>query len=83
MIPNSVITELINTCNKNNYTTIEDFVNEVTYQAYSVAQLMEQLTEYIIQDFKLSDKAKATIFDKLSVSNLCKLKINLFINYYV
>lgn len=83
MIPNSVITELINTCNKNNYTTIEDFVNEVTYQAYSVAELMEQLTEYIIQDFKLSDKAKATIFDKLSVSNLCKLKINLFINYYV
>ena len=74
MIPNSVITELINTCNKNNYTTIEDFVNEVTYQAYSVAELMEQLTEYIIQDFKLSDKAKATIFDKLSVSNLCKLK---------
>ncbi|EEB19811.1 Replication factor C subunit, putative [Pediculus humanus corporis] len=67
VIPDSVITELINTCNKNNYTTIEDFVNEVTYQAYSVAQLMEQLTEYIIQDFKLSDKAKATIFDKLSL----------------
>lgn len=67
MVPGSLVTELMNVCMKNNYNNIENFVEEITNQAYSVSQLMEQLNHHIIESFELPDTAKSLIFDKLSV----------------
>ncbi|KAK6643188.1 hypothetical protein RUM43_004691 [Polyplax serrata] len=67
VVPGSLVTELMNVCMKNNYSNIENFVEEITNQAYSVSQLMEQLNHHIIESFELPDTAKSLIFDKLSV----------------
>lgn len=67
-VPESYITRLLEVCGKNSYNEIESYVEDVLFEAYSATQLIEQLNEAIISDFRLADKKKAHIFDKLSVS---------------
>lgn len=67
IVPESYIDRLLEVCNQNDYPKIEAFVEDVLFEAYSATQILEQLNETVISDFKMSDRKKAIIFDKLSV----------------
>ncbi|XP_055847653.1 replication factor C subunit 4 [Episyrphus balteatus] len=65
IIPEKYLSSFLEVCRSGNYSKLEDFVRSLTYEAYSVGQMMEQLNDHIIRSKDLSNKQKAIICDKL------------------
>ncbi|XP_055608540.1 replication factor C subunit 4 [Uranotaenia lowii] len=65
VVPNNYLEEFITVCKSSNYSKLEDYVRNLTHDAYSVGQLFEQLTDFIITHDGLSDKQKSIICDKI------------------
>jgi len=49
------------------YQQMDDFVEELIYEAYSAAQILEQLHDKIVFDLDLNDKQKALICKSISI----------------
>lgn len=69
VVPQKYLDDFISVCKTANYNKLEEYVQNLTHDAYSVGQLFEQLTEYIIMHDGLSNKQKSKICDKIGVRN--------------
>lgn len=70
------MTQLMVECRGNNYSSIEAFISSLLLEAYSGTQILEQLGNVIMNEFRIKDKQKADIFHKLSVSLEIVLSVN-------
>nr|CAD7581553.1 unnamed protein product [Timema californicum] len=57
-------------CRSKDYSSIEDYVNNLMCEAYAVSQLMDQLLKLIVASEDMSDRQKSLICEKLAVSIL-------------
>lgn len=65
MIPYEYLDEFHKVCKKGDYSQLEEYVANITYEAYSVAQLFEQFAEYVVTHATLTNKQKSIVCDKL------------------
>lgn len=66
IVPHRYLEEFMTVCQNGNYTKLEDYVRDMTYEAYSVGQMFEQLNDYIIDHPSLNNKQKCEISAKLA-----------------
>lgn len=67
LVPQEYLENFLAICKKGDYRQLEDYVRNIQYEAYSIAQFFEQFNEYVIADPTLTNKQKYTICDKLGV----------------
>lgn len=67
LIPSEYLTEFLNVCKKADYSKLEAFVQNIQYEAYSIAQFFDQFNDYVITNPDLTCKQKAAICDKLGM----------------
>lgn len=65
LIPTEYFTEFLKVCIEGNYSKLEAYVQNIQYDAYSVAQFFEQFNDIVITNSKLKCKEKAAICSKL------------------
>lgn len=65
VIPQNFLIEFLQVCRGGNFSKLEEYVRDMSYEAYSVGQMFEQLNDYIIEDISITNKQKAMICDKL------------------
>ncbi|XP_058449406.1 replication factor C subunit 4 [Malaya genurostris] len=65
VVPPHYLNDFISVCKTANYSKLEDYVKNLTHEAYSVGQLFEQMTDFVIMHDGLNDKQKSVICDKL------------------
>ncbi|KAK0081382.1 hypothetical protein PV325_012279 [Microctonus aethiopoides] len=65
MIPDQWLTKLLEVCQLNDFSKVEDFTDEFLLEGYATSQIIEQLSERIIFSDDFTDKQKAYIGDKL------------------
>lgn len=65
LIPGKYFSEFLDVCKKGDYTKLEAFVQDIQYEAYSIAQFFDQFNDYVITCQDLSDSQKATICNSL------------------
>lgn len=64
-IPIEYLEKFMTVCREGNYSKLEEYVLDLSYEAYSIGQLLEQMNLYIISDGNLSNKQKSQICFKL------------------
>uniref|UniRef100_A0A1A9UIK0 Replication factor C subunit 2 n=1 Tax=Glossina austeni TaxID=7395 RepID=A0A1A9UIK0_GLOAU len=69
MLPQHYIEDYLEVCRSGDYMKLEEFVNELGYEAYSIGQMLEQFNEYVLRSPFLTDMQKARICDKLGESS--------------
>ena len=65
VLPSDYLQKFIEVCREGNFNKLDDYVRDMSYEAYSIGQLLEQLNEYIIFNEELTNKQKSIICDKL------------------
>lgn len=65
IIPGVYLDEFLAVCRKGDYSKLEEYVNDISFEAYSIAQLFEQFTDYVINHKDLTNKQKSIVCDKL------------------
>lgn len=65
VIPQHFLEEFITVCKSGNYSKLENFVQSMSYEAYSIGQMFDQLNDYIIIHPEITNKQKSVICDKL------------------
>lgn len=65
LIPTHYLSDFLDVCKKGDYSKLEEYVQNIQYEAYSIAQFFEQFNDYVITYAALSCKQKAAICDKL------------------
>lgn len=76
IIPEHYLIEFLEVCQVGNYSKLEEFVQQIGYEAYSIGQMLEQFNDYVLRCPSLTNKQKALICDKLGVrlySRQCKI----------
>lgn len=69
VVPEDYLQELISVTKSGDYAQLDKFAVKFQFDAYSVAQLFEQLNEFIVFHDGLSDTQKAAILEKLGESS--------------
>lgn len=82
MIPDQWLTKLLEVCQLNDFSKVEDFTDEFLLEGYATSQIIEQLSERIIFSDDFTDKQKAYIGDKLGVSHNSLLFICFFFFFF-
>lgn len=65
-IPHMNLDRFLDVCRQGEYVELEKYVADLTYEAYSIGQLMEQLNTYLIEHEALTNKQKCEILSKLA-----------------
>lgn len=65
LIPGEYLSEFLDVCKKGDYSKLEEYVKNIQYEAYSIAQFFDQFNDYVITNSALPCKQKAIICDKL------------------
>lgn len=65
LVPLEYLSSFLNVCKKGDYTQLERYVQNIQYEAYSIAQFFDQFNEHVIKSDTLNSKQKAAICDKL------------------
>lgn len=65
LVPPEYLSSFLNVCKKGDYTQLEQYVQNIQYEAYSIAQFFDQFNEHVIKNDALNNKQKAIICDKL------------------
>jgi replication factor C subunit 2/4 len=68
VIPQHFLDEFVFVCKSGDYKKLEEYVKNITYEAYSIGQMFEQLNEFIVMHEGLTNTQKSLICDKLGVS---------------
>ncbi|XP_017878385.1 replication factor C subunit 4 isoform X1 [Ceratina calcarata] len=69
IVPENWLDKLIEVCQSKDYSKAEAFVDEFMLEAYATSQVIEQLSEKIINTTEFTDKQKALIGEKLGECN--------------
>lgn len=67
VIPDKYLQEFLDVCKSGNYSKLEEFVQNLTYEAYSIGQMLEQFNEFVLSSAELNNQQKSIICDKLGV----------------
>ncbi|XP_046989547.1 replication factor C subunit 4 [Schistocerca americana] len=67
VVPEKLVNGLIEVCRKNDFKQCKVFVDDYLKDAYSAAQLLEQLNEVVISHMEMTDKQKALTCDKIAL----------------
>lgn len=65
LIPDKYLSEFLDVCKKGDYSKLESYVQNIQYEAYSIAQFFDQFNDFVITSSVLTCKQKAAICDKL------------------
>lgn len=65
IIPPEYLEEFLKVCKKGDYSQLEKYVADITYEAHSIAQLFEQFTDFVVNHAELTNKQKSIVCDKL------------------
>lgn len=65
MVPSEFLENFLRVCKKGDYKKLEEYVQDIQYEAYSIAQFFDQFNEFVVTNQDLSNKQKYTICDKL------------------
>lgn len=65
LVPSQFLDDFLGVCKKSDYTQLEAFVQNIQYEAYSIAQFFDQFNEFVITNDTITDKQKVAICDKL------------------
>lgn len=65
LVPSKFLEDFLGVCKKADYSQLEAFVQNIQYEAYSIAQFFDQFNEYVINNDAITDKHKVAICDKL------------------
>lgn len=68
VIPEKYLDEFISVCKTGNYTKLEEYVDVINTEAYSVGQMLDQLNDFVVEHIGLSNKQKSLICAKIGVS---------------
>lgn len=66
VVPRRYLDNFISVCKTANYNKLEEYVMNLIYDSYSVGQLFEQLSDFVVTHAGLGDKQKSVICDKLA-----------------
>lgn len=64
-VPPHYLEEFLAVCRDGDYSKLEDYVRNMTHEAYSIGQLFDQLNDCVIEHPDLSNKQKCLIEEKL------------------
>ena len=67
VVPDKWVDKLFEVCQTKTFENLEDYVNDITCEGFSGAQLINQLHERIVISDDLSDLQKSVICEKLAV----------------
>lgn len=65
LVPSNYLESFLSVCRKGDYRQLEDFVQNIQYDAYSIAQFMEQFNDFVITNQTMTNEQKSTVCDKL------------------
>lgn len=65
LVPKKYLENFLNVCHKGDYRQLEEFVQNIQYDAYSIAQFMEQFNDFVVQNDSMTNEQKYTVCDKL------------------
>lgn len=66
LVPLPYLSDFLSVCQKGDYSKLEEYVQNIQYEAYSIAQFFEQFNDYVITNQALTCNQKAAICDKLA-----------------
>uniref|UniRef100_A0A1B0CUF6 Replication factor C C-terminal domain-containing protein n=1 Tax=Lutzomyia longipalpis TaxID=7200 RepID=A0A1B0CUF6_LUTLO len=66
IIPQKYLEDFLEICRSCDYSKLEKYVENLSYDAYSVGQLLDQLNDYIIHHKRLTNKQKCIIGEKIA-----------------
>lgn len=64
-VPPKYLDEFLAVCREGNYSKLEDYVRDLSYEAYSIGQMFDQLNEFVIAHPDLTNQQKCVIEEKL------------------
>lgn len=64
-VPPKYLEDFLSVCREGNYSKLEDFVRDLSYEAYSIGQMFDQLNEFVIEHPDLTNQQKCSIEQKL------------------
>lgn len=67
-VPARYLDEFLEVCRAGDYAKLEAFVADMVFEAYSIGQMFDQLSERIVAHPELSNKQKCVLGDKLGES---------------
>lgn len=65
LVPSKFLEDFLSVCKKADYSQLETFVQNIQYEAYSIAQFFDQFNEFVIVNDTITDKNKVAICDAL------------------
>lgn len=68
IVPNEYLVNFLAVCKLGDYTKLENYVQDIQYEAYSIAQFFDQFNDFVMSNNDLTNKQKYTICDKLGES---------------
>lgn len=69
IVPVKYLKDFIDVCKKRDYLKLENFVENLMFEAYSISQFFDQLNDYIVADDSITNEQKSIILDKLGESS--------------
>ena len=67
VVPDKWIDKLLDVCRSNSFENLESYVNDVTCEGFSGAQLLNQLHDRIVESDDLSDVQKSVMCEELAI----------------
>ncbi|XP_063923316.1 replication factor C subunit 4 [Zophobas morio] len=67
VVPDHWLEKFLDVCKARNHNQLQEFLEELMFEAYAASQLLEQLNEFIVNFDGFTDKQKALIGEKLGV----------------
>ncbi|XP_055378167.1 replication factor C subunit 4 isoform X2 [Condylostylus longicornis] len=65
LVPENYMHDFFNVCKSGNYIKLEEFVNNIIFEAYSIGQMIDQFNEFVIRHKDLNNEEKCRICEKL------------------
>lgn len=65
LVPQEYLMNYLSVCQKGDYSKLEEYVQNIQYEAYSIAQFFDQFNDYVVTSGALTSPQKAAICDKL------------------
>ncbi|XP_059621388.1 replication factor C subunit 4 [Phlebotomus argentipes] len=65
IIPHHYLEDFLEICRSQDYAKLEKYVEDLSFDAYSVGQLLEQLNDFVVNHGRLTGKQKCIIAEKI------------------
>lgn len=73
VVPETAVEKILELTKSGNYSKLQKGIQELTHEAYSAAQILEQLHDIVLGDTVLPDKQKSVIMEQIAKTDSCLL----------